>query len=63
MNGQDAQLFFAFPARRTFFDGRLLRQLRFVWPAKHRRPAVQQAQVPLFDDADWGTEREESSAR
>lgn len=63
MNAKDAQLFFAFPARRTFFDGRLLRQLRFVWPAKRRRPAVQQAQVPLFEDADWKADREESPAR
>jgi hypothetical protein len=63
MNAKDAQLFFAFPARRTFFDGRLLRQLRFVWPSASRRLAARREQAPLFDDSDLDSGREESSAR
>lgn len=30
MNDKKRQLFFPFPARKTFFDGRLLRQLRLT---------------------------------
>lgn len=30
MNDKKRQLFFPFPARKTFFDGRLLRQLRLA---------------------------------
>ena len=63
MNAEDSQLFFPFPARRTFFDGRLPRQLRFVWPSPHCRLAVRREQAALFDDSDLDSHREEFSAR